>query len=286
MKTRESTTSEQITGYLQACVENVCRSVEAKAKVVVAAAKLVANDHETDSATLAEGGIWMRFSAGAAGEQAFLLPSEDALKLARILSKEPPDSPNAAGQNELDDLIALFTEAAATTARSLVARLGREICLDFAGSQPPAWTPAAQATFQLAVSPNPPVFLTLQVSRELVDVLQSIGGETAAVSSGAGGVRASSPGNESPRDTNIDLLMDVELEVSLRFGERTLLLKEVLELGPGSLIELDQEVQDPVELLVGKKVVARGDVVIVDGNYGLRVTEIASPSERIESLRK
>jgi flagellar motor switch protein FliN len=286
MKTHESTTSEQISGYLQACVENVCRSVEARATVVVAAAKLVADEHEVDLAGLAAGGIWIQFSAGAAGEQAFLLSSEDALKLARVLSNEPPASAVELDQNQLDDLIALFAQAAAATARSLVARLGREVCLDFAGSQRPAWTPAAQATFQLVVAPNPPLFLTLQLSSELVDLLQSIERNPATTVSEAEVARASLAGNESSRDSNIDLLMDVELEVSLRFGQRKLLLKDVLELGPGSLIELDQEVQDPVELLVGKKVVARGDVVIVDGNYGLRVTEIASASERIESLRK
>jgi flagellar motor switch protein FliN len=284
MKIRESTTSEEISGYLQACVENVCRSVEARASVVVAAAKLLADEHEEDLAHLAERGVCMRFTAGAAGEQAFVLSRDDALNLARILSKEAPDRPLTLGQGQLDDLAALFTQAAAATTRSLVARLGREVCLDFAGSERPPWIPAAQATFQLVVSPNPPLFLTLQLSPELADVLQHIKEETATISSGA--VRAPSAVNESWRDTNIDLLMDVELEVSLRFGQRQLLLKEVLELGPGSLIELDQEVQDPVELLVGKKVVARGDVVIVDGNYGLRVTEIASPSERIESLRK
>jgi flagellar motor switch protein FliN len=286
MKIRESTTSEQIAGYLQACVENVCRSIEERATVVVAAAKLVADEQEADLAGIAEGGIWIRFSAGAEAEQAFLLSSEDAFKLAKILSHEPPGSPVALDRNQLDDLTALFGQAAAATARSLVARLRREVRLDFAGTERPAWTPAAQATFQLVVSPNPPVLLTLQLSPELAHVLQSIEWEPATTTSEPESVRASAAGNESSRDSNIDLLMDVELEVSLRFGERKLLLKEVLELGPGSLIELDQEVQDPVELLVGKKVVARGDVVVVDGNYGLRVTEIASPSERIASLRK
>ena len=286
MKIRESATSEEISGYLQACVENVCRSVEARSTVVVAAAKVLADEHEADLASLAERAVWMRFAAGAAGEQAFVLSSDDALKLARILRKETPDSPLALGQGQLDDLTALFTDAAASTARSLVARLGRELSLDFAGRQRPRWTTAAQATFQLVVSPYPPVFLTLQLNPELVDVLQRIRGETRAANSGADALRTPSAANESLRETNIDLLMDVELEVSLRFGQRQLLLKDILELGPGSLIELDQEVDDPVELLVGKKVVARGDVVIVDGNYGLRVTEIASPSERIESLRK
>jgi len=76
---------------------------------------------------------------------------------------------------------------------------------------------------------------------------------------------------------NLDLVMDVELNVSLRFGQRQLPLHEVLELVSGSVVELDRQVDDPVELLLDGKVIARGEAVIVDGNYGLRVTEIPQP---------
>ncbi|MGO9339063.1 MAG: flagellar motor switch protein FliN [Terracidiphilus sp.] len=76
---------------------------------------------------------------------------------------------------------------------------------------------------------------------------------------------------------NLGLVMDVELSVSLRFGQRQLPLREVLELASGSVIELDRQVDDPVELLLDGKVIARGEAVIVDGNYGLRVTEIPQP---------
>jgi len=76
---------------------------------------------------------------------------------------------------------------------------------------------------------------------------------------------------------NLDLVMDVELNVSLRFGQRQLPLHQVLELASGSVIELDRQVDDPVELLLDGKVIARGEAVIVDGNYGLRVTEIPQP---------
>jgi flagellar motor switch protein FliN/FliY len=81
--------------------------------------------------------------------------------------------------------------------------------------------------------------------------------------------------------TNLKLVMDVELNVSLRFGQRQLPLREVLELTSGSVIELDRQVDEPVELLLDGKVIARGEAVIVDGNYGLRVTEVPQP---IESL--
>ncbi len=76
---------------------------------------------------------------------------------------------------------------------------------------------------------------------------------------------------------NLQLVMDVELNVSLRFGQCQLPLRDVLDLTSGSVIELDRDVDDPVELLLDGRVIARGEAVIVDGNYGLRVTEIPEP---------
>jgi flagellar motor switch protein FliN len=83
----------------------------------------------------------------------------------------------------------------------------------------------------------------------------------------------------------IDLLLDVELEASLRFGSREMPLDEVLDLGAGDVIELDRHVSDPVDLLVGDKIVARGEVVLVNGSFGLRVLEVAEPQKCLESIR-
>ena len=83
----------------------------------------------------------------------------------------------------------------------------------------------------------------------------------------------------------IELLLDVELEASLRFGCREMPLGEILDLGPGDVVQLDRHVSDPVDLIVGDKIVARGEVVLVNGNFGLRVTEVASPKKRLESIR-
>jgi flagellar motor switch protein FliN/FliY len=85
------------------------------------------------------------------------------------------------------------------------------------------------------------------------------------------------PATVQVHPANFKLLMDVELKVSLRFGQRQMPLREVLELTSGSVIELDRQVDEPVELLLDGKVIARGRAVIVDGNYGLRVTEIPQP---------
>ena len=83
----------------------------------------------------------------------------------------------------------------------------------------------------------------------------------------------------------IELLLDVELEATLRFGCREMQLGELLDLGPGDVVQLDRHVADPVDLIVGDKIVARGEVVLVNGNFGLRVTEVAAPKKRLESIR-
>jgi flagellar motor switch protein FliN/FliY len=83
----------------------------------------------------------------------------------------------------------------------------------------------------------------------------------------------------------IELLLDIELEASLRFGCREMALSEILDLGPGDVVELDRHASDPVDLIVGDKIVARGEAVLVNGNFGLRVTDVAAPRKRLESVR-
>jgi flagellar motor switch protein FliN len=111
--------------------------------------------------------------------------------------------------------------------------------------------------------------VVLYFDGELLDALSA---------SPAGETRAGTE-RHSIHPGNLKLVMDVELNVSLRFGQRQLPLREVLELGSGSVVELDRMVDEPVELLLDGKLIARGEAVIVDGNYGLRVTEIPQAME-------
>jgi flagellar motor switch protein FliN/FliY len=83
---------------------------------------------------------------------------------------------------------------------------------------------------------------------------------------------------------NLDLLMDVNLGVRLRFGSRRMKLREILELHPGTVVELDRQVQEPVELLVDNKLIARGEVVVIDGNYGLKIHDVLSPQQCVAAL--
>ena len=83
---------------------------------------------------------------------------------------------------------------------------------------------------------------------------------------------------------NIDLLLDVELPITVRIGTTDMRLIDIMKLGLGSIIELEKLVDDPVEVLVNDKLVARGEVVVCDSNFAVRITEVRSKVERIKSL--
>ncbi|WP_066386597.1 flagellar motor switch protein FliY [Helicobacter himalayensis] len=84
---------------------------------------------------------------------------------------------------------------------------------------------------------------------------------------------------------NINMILDVRLNVRVRIGQKRMLLKDVISMDIGSVIELNQLANDPLDILVDDKVIARGEVVIVDGNFGIQITDIGSRKERLEQLR-
>jgi flagellar motor switch protein FliN/FliY len=97
---------------------------------------------------------------------------------------------------------------------------------------------------------------------------------------------AEQAGEQEPAPVSArDLLLEIELDATLQFGSREMPLKEVLAFGPGDVLELDRQVAEPVDLVVGDRIMARGEVVIVNGNFALLVTEVAEPQMRLESIR-
>lgn len=84
---------------------------------------------------------------------------------------------------------------------------------------------------------------------------------------------------------NIGMLLDVKLNIKVRIGQKRMLLKDVISMDIGSVIELNQLANEPLEILIDDKVIAKGEVVIVDGNFGIQVTEIGTKRQRLEQLR-
>jgi len=95
--------------------------------------------------------------------------------------------------------------------------------------------------------------------------------------------RSAEAGTKS--SANMDFLLDIPLEISVELGRTKMLINELLKLGQGSVVELSKLAGETLEILANQKLVARGEVVVVNEKYGVRLTEIISPIERIERLK-
>lgn len=96
---------------------------------------------------------------------------------------------------------------------------------------------------------------------------------------------APSFGSSTAPKGSVDMLLDIDLDVSIELGRTDISIKRILELAPGALVELDRLAGEPVDLMVNNKVVAKGEVVVVDESFGVRIISLVSPEERIKSLR-
>jgi flagellar motor switch protein FliN len=93
------------------------------------------------------------------------------------------------------------------------------------------------------------------------------------------------PQLSGPQDPNLNRILDIPLMLSAQLGSTRMLIKDLLQLGPGSIVELDKLAGEPLEVLVNERLVARGEVVMVNEKFGIRLTDVISPTERVNKLR-
>ena len=207
-------------------------------------------------------------SRGLQGNSLLQLRAADALLLAHKLQGETPD-PAAELNDDRKKAVEKFMRGLAESAAvALKPQIG-DVTFEVNQVEAPVWQ---GVTVVLTASDTAATFsLLLRLSAEMMTPITA---EKAAMAPEA--TAPVVPDTQSVPD-NLDLLMGIDLNLTLRFGEHTLTLREILDLSSGSVIELDRRVQEPADLLLGDKLIARGEVVIVDGNYGLRITEVSDP---------
>jgi len=108
---------------------------------------------------------------------------------------------------------------------------------------------------------------------------------SAPQASSSGAASSGSAAFEGDENNNINLIMDVKLPVRVRIGQKKMLLRDVLSMDIGSVIELNQLANDPLDILVDNHVIAKGEVVIVDGNFGVQITTIGTKIDRLQQLK-
>jgi flagellar motor switch protein FliN len=247
----------------------------------------LAAETPADFPAAAEGDLWalVTCSGGLRGEMSLRIPASTVLRLAQIFMSEPATPEAQPTGDHRDAVLELLSQVAGIVATRAKARWGEIQLRTEAAAAAPSWASAGSYWVQ-AGEADAAMTLEFSLSAALVAELRADKAEAAkaagnaAEASKAGSAKAAGPSSAAAAGEasagTLDLLMDVELAMTLRFGSKTLLLKEVLDLSPGSVVELNRKIQEPVDLLLDGKIIARGEVVVIEGNYGLRVTEIAA----------
>jgi flagellar motor switch protein FliN/FliY len=209
----------------------------------------------------------------------------------------------AAGLDDSDDQTIQDTfkeaidQAFAGLAREMTGKAGREVTAasgKLSTATPPAGT--SWNRLELVFSDNQPSPMIFGFNEELFEKLSpkpaaapaakaSQPATAVAAAAGGGGGGAQGGFASRPSDSRtLDLLLDVELPISVSFGRAHLPLKEVMKLTTGSIVELNRTISEPVDIIVNNCVIARGEVVVVEGNFGVRIQEVVSRQERLRTL--
>jgi flagellar motor switch protein FliN len=173
----------------------------------------------------------------------------------------------------------IISQSLSGVASAISTRARKEIsCLEGKSAPPQASQEQAAYSFEMALGEQPCTILAV-FPLALANTSDNPPHAPAKPAS-AEGTRAAAPSAPG----SIDLLLDVELPVSVSFGRAQLMLKDVIKLTTGSIVELNRALSEPVEVIVNNCVIARGEVVVVEGNYGIRIKQVISRQERLRTL--
>jgi len=261
-----------------------------------------------------EKSIMVRFSGGGLlqGDLFWVADKAVALQCAQLRMSETLDPAIEFKDPHRDAFAEILRQVAGLVATAWKQETGNEIEIKFASGDFTSINSPFNAALRLSGEKVPDVALSLLLSPELCESLSVAPTEPKPAAEPVPvnePIQVSVPEEEAkpaPRFTfsaeapppplapspapaasasNLDLLLDVELEATIRFGRHEMLLRDIFGLMPGAVVELDQMVNEPAELLVAGRLIARGEVVVVDGNFGLQVTEVASVGQRAELLQ-
>jgi len=232
--------------------------------------------------------LWWKQSFDAApGSAAWIGIAEDGWhKLGqRILAAAGIES--AAPQELKNTFLEVLRQSLGGLAIGLGSIFGRDVACTEGNEEQPAQERCETFWFSLAAGGEAFPPFSFALSHALLE---------AAFRSGAKAAQQEEPAEEpaaetdadpvSPAHGTLDLLLDVEMPVSVSFGRTQVRVQDVLKLITGSIVELDRSISEPVEVIVNNCVIARGEVVVVDGNYGVRIQEVVSRRERLQQSRK
>jgi flagellar motor switch protein FliN len=240
--------------------------------------------------------LWYTVVAGGAthGEMTLRLPAASGTRLAKkFLGEAEPAAagiaaePITAGDVTPENIIPedkealeeLLRQIAGLAATALASIAGGEVQLHLSPSAAPSWSSDAIVCLHTRDEAGTSIAIEIQISPALAAALQPRVESASPAPTSTQATAQPSPLSSPPPtpSSSYRRLMDVGLNVKLRFGTRRMLLRDVLALSAGVVVELDNTLHSPVDLLLDGRLIAQGEVVIVDGKYGLRITDVVDP---------
>jgi flagellar motor switch protein FliN len=250
--------------------------------------------------------LWYTVVAGGAahGEMTLRLAAASGTRLAKKflgetepaaagISAEPTTSEDITPENPAPENIVpeditpedkealeeLLRQIAGLAATALASIAGGEVQLHLSPSAAPSWSSDAIVCLHTRDEAGTSIAIEIQISPALAAALQPRVESASPAPKPAPATAPASPLSSTPPtpSSSYRRLMDVGLDVKLRFGTRRMLLRDVLALSAGVVVELDNTLHSPVDLLLDGRLIAQGEVVIVDGKYGLRITDVIDP---------
>jgi flagellar motor switch protein FliN/FliY len=216
-----------------------------------------------------DGAVWV-----AAAEADWTSAGNEVLHAAGIEDGDPPTLKST--------YLETIGQAFSALASSLTDRVGSEVTCGAADE--PAPPPGLQWSQLHLGFPATNVLLYVAFEPALLDHVSNHLSDKAAGSQPSKEI-AETRGNPAPQESKtFDLLLDVELPVSVSFGRAQVPLKDLIKLTTGSIVELNRSITEPVEVIVNNCVIARGEVVVVEGNFGVRIQQVVSRQERLRTL--
>jgi flagellar motor switch protein FliN/FliY len=220
-----------------------------------------------------------RFTRGLAGAHDIVVGQSDGVTLARLILGEDTGEPGVITSDHEDALREMVTQMLSSASSSLKVLLGRPIALTCTEMRSidhvDGFVPgdAEIAVAQVAVDGVPTAQIALTIPTAVRD-------EVAA----ALAAPQDQPLAGVEKTPGLEMILDISMTLTVELGRTRMLIKDILALSPGSVIELNRLAGEPVDLLVNDRPIAKGEVVVIDDNFGVRLTQISQAAERLRSL--
>ncbi len=231
--------------------------------------------------------VWYSQECDAAAGAALRIgaPKETVEEVWRLVSGQEADADADADRTTaLETFRELLNQAAVSVAAELGQRIGRPVRMGHSRESVRLEASIPAVEVRLEGASGIPLSFALGCNAELARVLFEP--DVPTTTGAAAPSTALQSAVDDAAEESLRLLKNVEMDLAVSFGQTTMTLEQAMKLSSGSIVELNRAVTEPVDLLVNESLIARGEVVVVDGNYGVRITEIARPGRRMADLLK